>query len=210
MVRTKHISCIYTQIAKVHGANMGPTWDLSAPDGPHVGPMNLAVRVHDWQLEIQLCPLEHIFSYILIRDKSSHLWRWNLGSFVSAKSINISWNTLFHGILCYKHWSFMSWMELDCLNVCSNVMRTLQCTLFESNFHICPHSMHISIMYLLNVCEVSFASSENFHGNVFMEVVSFSKAYQWWRMDINRFVWQFNKQQAYVSALHRFLFDITL
>ena len=31
--------------SKVHGANMGPTWVLSAPDGPHVGPMNLAVRV---------------------------------------------------------------------------------------------------------------------------------------------------------------------
>ena len=30
---------------KGHGANMGPTWVLSAPDGPHVGPMNLAIRV---------------------------------------------------------------------------------------------------------------------------------------------------------------------
>ena len=29
---------------KVHGANMGPTWVLSAPDGPHDGPMNLAIR----------------------------------------------------------------------------------------------------------------------------------------------------------------------
>ena len=29
---------------KVHGASMGPTWVLSAPDGPHVGPMNLAIR----------------------------------------------------------------------------------------------------------------------------------------------------------------------
>ena len=29
----------------VHAANMGPTWLLSAPDGPHVGPMNLAIRV---------------------------------------------------------------------------------------------------------------------------------------------------------------------
>ena len=26
-----------------HGANMGPTWVLSAPGGPHVGPMNLAL-----------------------------------------------------------------------------------------------------------------------------------------------------------------------
>ena len=29
-----------SQIAKF----MGPTWVLSAPDGPHVGPMNLAIR----------------------------------------------------------------------------------------------------------------------------------------------------------------------
>ena len=29
---------------KVHGANMGPTWVLSAPDGPHVGTMSLAIR----------------------------------------------------------------------------------------------------------------------------------------------------------------------
>ena len=39
----------------VHGANMGPTWVLLAPDGPQVGPMNLAIRVssfppqHPWQ-----------------------------------------------------------------------------------------------------------------------------------------------------------------
>ena len=30
--------------SKVHGANMGPTWVLSLPDGPHVGPMNLIIR----------------------------------------------------------------------------------------------------------------------------------------------------------------------
>ena len=32
--------------SKVHGANMGPTWVLSAPDEPHVGPMNLAIEGH--------------------------------------------------------------------------------------------------------------------------------------------------------------------
>ena len=31
--------------SKVLGANMGPTWVLSDPDGPHVGPINLAIRV---------------------------------------------------------------------------------------------------------------------------------------------------------------------
>ena len=30
---------------KVHVANMGPAWVLSSPGGPHVGPMNLAIRV---------------------------------------------------------------------------------------------------------------------------------------------------------------------
>ena len=30
-------------VSKVHGANMGPTWVLSAPAGPHVGPMHICV-----------------------------------------------------------------------------------------------------------------------------------------------------------------------
>ena len=30
--------------SKVHGANIWPTWVLLAPVGPHVGPMNLAIR----------------------------------------------------------------------------------------------------------------------------------------------------------------------
>ena len=30
---------------KIHGANMGLTWVLPAPDGPNVGPMNLAIWV---------------------------------------------------------------------------------------------------------------------------------------------------------------------
>ena len=36
--------CNSSADSKDHGANMGPTWALSAPDGPHVGPMNLAIR----------------------------------------------------------------------------------------------------------------------------------------------------------------------
>ena len=30
--------------SKVHGSNMGPTWVMSAPDRPTVGPMNIAIR----------------------------------------------------------------------------------------------------------------------------------------------------------------------
>ena len=39
-----------TPDSKVHGANMGPTWVLSAPDGHHVGPMNLAIRVNSLKM----------------------------------------------------------------------------------------------------------------------------------------------------------------
>ena len=42
--RRPHSLCIFPD-NKVHGANMGPTWVLSAPDKPLVGPMNLATRV---------------------------------------------------------------------------------------------------------------------------------------------------------------------
>ena len=34
----------YNPDRQVHGANMRPIWVLSAPDGPHVGPMNFAIR----------------------------------------------------------------------------------------------------------------------------------------------------------------------
>ena len=43
--------------SKVHGANMGPTWALSVPDGPHVGPMNLAI----WEVFINGCSNVYIF-----------------------------------------------------------------------------------------------------------------------------------------------------
>ena len=40
--------CVICPDSKVHWSNMGPTWVLSAPVGPHmyVGPMNLAVWVY--------------------------------------------------------------------------------------------------------------------------------------------------------------------
>ena len=43
------ITCVYVPDSKVHWANMGPTWVLSAPDGPYVGPTNLAIRMcYQW------------------------------------------------------------------------------------------------------------------------------------------------------------------
>ena len=48
--------------SNIHGANMGPTWVLSAPSGPHVSPINLVIRV-DMALWQAAMP-------------SSAIWRW--------------------------------------------------------------------------------------------------------------------------------------
>ena len=41
--------------SKVHAANMGPTWVLSSPDGPHGGPMNFAIRAYPSKSELYQC-----------------------------------------------------------------------------------------------------------------------------------------------------------
>ena len=54
---------------KVQGANMGPTWVLSAPDGPHVGPMNLAIRdkIQCWLKKFQVpFPIGAMFQSVSI------------------------------------------------------------------------------------------------------------------------------------------------
>ena len=40
--------------SNIHGANMGPIWVLSAPDGPDIGPMNIAIRVYISQIVYEL------------------------------------------------------------------------------------------------------------------------------------------------------------
>ena len=41
---TSGISVNYPD-SKVHGASKGPICGMSAPDGPHAGPMNIAISV---------------------------------------------------------------------------------------------------------------------------------------------------------------------
>ena len=69
--------------SKVHVANMGPTWVMSAPDGPHVGPMNLAIRI--------------MFSLL-------NRWCLNTGRSVSKYR---------HGVVCpswIPDWPYSVWM----------------------------------------------------------------------------------------------------
>ena len=51
--------------SNVHGANMGPTWVLPAPDGPHVGPTNLAIRdVLCWLHEVWFSTVKALVGWL--------------------------------------------------------------------------------------------------------------------------------------------------
>ena len=73
--------------SKFHGANMGPTWVLSAPDGPHVGPMNLAI----WVSNAETFPFHTV---ILDMSSESHIvmivWELELVHVVSGSLTHMS------------------------------------------------------------------------------------------------------------------------
>ena len=94
--------------SEVHGDNMGPTWVLSAPDGSHVGPMNLAIRgcIRSlwWDLYCVPCGNLHVktvaCSRWLYQLAHSH---WNLDTHLLKKvqdTIELS------------HWNGKSWIHL--------------------------------------------------------------------------------------------------
>ena len=65
VIKIINMAAIFIRIpvpdSEVHGANMGPTWVLSAPDGPHVGPMNPALR--DTKRVIKIINIAAIIGY---------------------------------------------------------------------------------------------------------------------------------------------------
>ena len=74
-----------TPDSKVHVANMGSTWVLSAPGGPHVGPMNLAIRdplqsPHSLDLSKDISYLLSTHTTIKLINFTSTKWQQNLAS----------------------------------------------------------------------------------------------------------------------------------
>ena len=68
---------------KIHGANMGPIWVLSASNGPHVGPMNLAIRFIHWTEDVtgtRNRGTEHLEN---VSRKFVCFLQWNLTGFIS-------------------------------------------------------------------------------------------------------------------------------
>ena len=91
---------------------MGPTWVLSAPDGPHVGSMNLAIRVTTHRCFVSpLCDNFHIHCLFLIV-------RWHrevvfdLKNVASHGNCLISWCdaiTLRHTVTVWYHGDVIKW-----------------------------------------------------------------------------------------------------
>ena len=90
--------------SKVPGANMGPTWVLSAPDGPHVGPMNLAIRV----------PIKRLFH-----------WRW-------SDMLALLMLSILYVIVVYipmsgsMPWNIITWQPREAIPKCLEPWRQVQ------------------------------------------------------------------------------------
>ena len=85
--------------SKVHEANMGPTWVLSVPDGPHVGPMNFAIRVDMPVGHIALLSLSCAYNWrpfgddlittcVALRNIPHYRWNYNIVQDAVISSIN--------------------------------------------------------------------------------------------------------------------------
>ena len=86
--------------SKVHGAKMEPIWVLLAPDGPHVGRMNLAIRVRDYIL----APIiKHCF-HIICTGKILNFDLW-----IRYTSLSV--------LVRYFQWNFKDMIFIQCQNL---------------------------------------------------------------------------------------------
>ena len=88
---------------KVHGANMGPTWVLSAPGGPHIGPMNPAIWV---VLQISLRPHGHCHTMPAYNKNMSQNSKYQEVQTLSLSMGSQHWHSYIHGIYTNTstHW----------------------------------------------------------------------------------------------------------
>ena len=78
-----HMACLELRgfpDSKGHGTNMGPTWVLSAPDGPHVGPMKPAIGItvlsRSWDYRIMGLSRDSILIRCLLCDTVAIWEQW--------------------------------------------------------------------------------------------------------------------------------------
>ena len=133
--------------SKVHGTNMGPTWVLSVSAGPHVGPINLALRdVMSWLNGCHSLRMWSSASVVTIKT----LWRRASRSISSVGSSHPSSSTIsrrrpasrasagrvvVRGMWdIYKEFMMTSWHG----NRCKDTIYTIIIKCFCTNFSIMP------------------------------------------------------------------------
>ena len=104
---------------------MGLTWVLSAPDGPHIGPMNLAIWgciVMPWESLQPYCPLKHHTAYSMAVNSSSKMAVISQMTFSNAFSwmIMLELRFEFHRSLFPRHVMISEVLiqYKDCLSRC--------------------------------------------------------------------------------------------
>ena len=153
---------------KVYGTNMGPTWVLLAPDGPHVGPMRLAIRVfakiwngpsHENYLRLATCILTHLKyttrrKYPVVRLKQEQtengiLWIFYKWCWWNVRNCS------------YIEWMFYNWF----------LLRSLFCN-FSSRFLSDIYSMGLVIFfwYLVYFCMLYWHGDIPNHASLLMNV----------------------------------------
>ena len=86
--------------SKVQGANMGPTWVLLAPDGPRVGPTNLAIRVTIGTMMLYSLWIQPYGAYLFIPENSIQI-KWgfliqSLQMILEVHTYQEMWNVRYH------------------------------------------------------------------------------------------------------------------
>ena len=135
---------------KVRGVNMRPIWVLSAPDGPHVGPTNLAIRD-----TIATVPVKQ--SWKLYFGKS-HWWPQNRWYYHKGKArqnrVDISYNIRHVSHLKYQSLIFLlssNVMELACGLSPSDREKPANIIRLPKNPFLCKHKQITYIVKILLV-----------------------------------------------------------
>ena len=112
--RCPMIQCQAYPESKVHVANMGPTWVLSDPDGSHIGPMNLAIRVvllHSQDYKSWVCNDLHMAdcicsSHIHLRGYNwlPSVWCW--GVILATVKIIYWYHSIYNYQLSYVNFGY--------------------------------------------------------------------------------------------------------
>ena len=119
------LSIGYFPDSKIHGANMGATWGRQDPGGPHVGPMNLAIR--------ELISCAKNFSSIM------KCLRWNQIPHhlrnMTSKNLKTNWNHVNFNLTKCQHTVLFQ--------LCYTFHKIIECTLWILK------TLNISWLYMI-------------------------------------------------------------